>query len=159
MQQLAQRHSQKIIDENQKLRSELESKMSELNTRSKELDEIAAKSDYDRRIIDQEKQKVCVVAFAFSLLRRGIIHLWLPYFGGKLCILFIFCCHLPTTSDLSVYALVFAFHVLCCRWLGLVFHHYHATYAKFLSLELRMLSNQAILSWQRWNKRELMKMC
>uniref|UniRef100_A0A0E0C531 Factor of DNA methylation 1-5/IDN2 domain-containing protein n=1 Tax=Oryza meridionalis TaxID=40149 RepID=A0A0E0C531_9ORYZ len=57
MQQLAQRHSQKIIDENQKLRSELESKMSELNTRSKELDEIAAKSDYDRRIIDQEKQK------------------------------------------------------------------------------------------------------
>ncbi|KAL5220257.1 hypothetical protein ABZP36_024970 [Zizania latifolia] len=57
MQQLAQRHSQKIIDENQKLRSELESKMSELNTRSKELDEIAAKSDYDRRIIEEEKQK------------------------------------------------------------------------------------------------------
>ncbi|KAL5226852.1 hypothetical protein ABZP36_015117 [Zizania latifolia] len=57
MQQLAQRHSQKIIDENQKLRSELESKMSELNTRSKELDELAAKSDYDRRSIEEEKQK------------------------------------------------------------------------------------------------------
>ncbi|KAG8077323.1 hypothetical protein GUJ93_ZPchr0007g6012 [Zizania palustris] len=57
MQQLAQRHSQKIIDENQKLRSELESKMSELNTRSKELDEIAAKSDYDRRTIEEEKQR------------------------------------------------------------------------------------------------------
>lgn len=59
MQQLARRHSQKIIDENQKLRSELESKMSELNARSKQLDDLAAKSDYDRRNLEQEKQKVC----------------------------------------------------------------------------------------------------
>lgn len=113
MQQLAQRHSQKIIDENQKLRSELESKMSELNTRSKELDEIAAKSDYDRRIIDQEKQKVCVVAFAFSLLRGVIIHLWLPYFGGKLCILFIFCCHLSTTSEVVIFQYMLLHFMYC----------------------------------------------
>jgi Skp family chaperone for outer membrane proteins len=52
MQQLARRHSQKIIDENQKLRSEIETKMNEL-------DELAAKSGYDRRNLEQEKQKVC----------------------------------------------------------------------------------------------------
>ncbi|KAK3164859.1 hypothetical protein QOZ80_1AG0025760 [Eleusine coracana subsp. coracana] len=57
MQQLAHRHSQKIIDENQKLRSELETKMNELNLRSKELDELAAKSDCDKRNLEQEKQK------------------------------------------------------------------------------------------------------
>lgn len=59
MQQLAHRHSQRIIDENQKLRSELETKMNELDVRSKQLDELAAKSGYDRRNLDQEKQKVC----------------------------------------------------------------------------------------------------
>lgn len=58
MQQLARRHSQKIIDENQKLRSELETKMNELDVRSKQLDELAAKSGYDRRNLEQEKQKV-----------------------------------------------------------------------------------------------------
>nr|CAB3477709.1 unnamed protein product [Digitaria exilis] len=57
MQQLARRHSQKIIDENQKLRAELETKMNELDVRSKQLDELAAKSGYDRRNIEQEKQK------------------------------------------------------------------------------------------------------
>ncbi|KQK08878.1 factor of DNA methylation 1 [Brachypodium distachyon] len=57
MQQLAHRHSQKIIDENQNLRSELESKMSELNARKKQLDDLAAKSYCDRRILEQEKQK------------------------------------------------------------------------------------------------------
>nr|TKW15553.1 hypothetical protein SEVIR_5G245100v2 [Setaria viridis] len=45
MQQLARQHSQKIIDENQKLRSELETKMNELDVRSKQLDELAAKSN------------------------------------------------------------------------------------------------------------------
>lgn len=59
MQQLARRHSQKIIDENQKLRSDLEAKMNDLDVRSKQLDEIAEKSDYDRRSLEQEKQKVC----------------------------------------------------------------------------------------------------
>jgi inhibitor of KinA sporulation pathway (predicted exonuclease) len=57
MQQLARRHSQKIIDENQKLRSEIEKKMNELDVRSKQLDELAAKSGYDRRNLEQEKQK------------------------------------------------------------------------------------------------------
>ncbi|CAM0881838.1 unnamed protein product [Alopecurus aequalis] len=57
MQQLARRHSQKVIDENQNLRSELESKISELNARSKQLDDLAAKSDYERMNLEQEKQK------------------------------------------------------------------------------------------------------
>ncbi|CAO2208766.1 unnamed protein product [Urochloa humidicola] len=60
MQQLARRHSQRIIDENQKLRSELETKMNELDVRSKQLDELAAKSGYDRRNLEQEKQKNAV---------------------------------------------------------------------------------------------------
>jgi hypothetical protein len=59
MQQLAHRHSQKIIDENQNLRSELESKISELNARSKQFDDLSEKSDYERRDLEQEKQKVC----------------------------------------------------------------------------------------------------
>ncbi|XP_044962298.1 protein INVOLVED IN DE NOVO 2-like [Hordeum vulgare subsp. vulgare] len=57
MQQLARRHSERIIDENQNLRSELESKMSELNERSKELDDLSAKSSHDRSNLEQEKQK------------------------------------------------------------------------------------------------------
>jgi hypothetical protein len=48
-----------IIDENQKLRSELESQMQELDSRSKQLDELASQSDYDRRNLQQEKEKVC----------------------------------------------------------------------------------------------------
>ena len=72
MQQLARRHSQKIIDENQKLRSELETKMNELDARSKQLDELAAKSGYDRRNIEQEKQKVCDFSTfsSYSLFNR-----------------------------------------------------------------------------------------
>ncbi|TVU22122.1 hypothetical protein EJB05_31804 [Eragrostis curvula] len=57
IQQIARRHSQKIMDENQKLRSDLESKMQELDLRSKELDELASRSDYDRRNMEQEKEK------------------------------------------------------------------------------------------------------
>jgi hypothetical protein len=68
MQQLARRHSQKIIDENQKLRSDLEAKMNDLDVRSKQLDELAAKSDYDRRNLEQEKQKVCDFFHTFIFL-------------------------------------------------------------------------------------------
>uniref|UniRef100_A0ACD5VJF9 Uncharacterized protein n=1 Tax=Avena sativa TaxID=4498 RepID=A0ACD5VJF9_AVESA len=57
MQQLAHKHSQKIIVENQNLRSELESKIGELNARSKELDDLAVKSDHERRDLEKEKQK------------------------------------------------------------------------------------------------------
>ncbi|XP_044976390.1 factor of DNA methylation 1-like isoform X3 [Hordeum vulgare subsp. vulgare] len=57
MQQLARRHSQKIIDENQKLRSELESKMQDLDLRSKQLDELAARSESERRNLEHEKEK------------------------------------------------------------------------------------------------------
>jgi uncharacterized membrane-anchored protein YhcB (DUF1043 family) len=75
MQQLAHRHSKRIIDENQNLRSELDSKLSELNERSKQLDDLAAKSGYDRRNLDQEKQKVCdfLVSCTSSLLPLTII--------------------------------------------------------------------------------------
>ena len=65
MQQLACRHSQKVIDENQNLRSELESKIGELNARSKQLDDLATKSDYERRNLEQEKQKVCDLLASF----------------------------------------------------------------------------------------------
>ena len=33
--------------------------MQELDSRSKELDELASQSDYDRRNLQQEKEKVC----------------------------------------------------------------------------------------------------
>ena len=58
LQQLARRHSQKIIDENQSLRSELESKMQDLDFKSKQLDELAVRSDSDRRNLEIEKEKV-----------------------------------------------------------------------------------------------------
>ncbi|KAF0918400.1 hypothetical protein E2562_023555 [Oryza meyeriana var. granulata] len=57
MQNLARRHSQRIMDENQKLRSDLESKMQELDLRSKELDKLAVQSNSDRRNLEQEKEK------------------------------------------------------------------------------------------------------
>ncbi|CAL4964959.1 unnamed protein product [Urochloa decumbens] len=56
IQQIARRHSQKILDDNQKLRSELEFKMQELDLRAKQLDELASQSDYDRRNLQQEKE-------------------------------------------------------------------------------------------------------
>jgi hypothetical protein len=58
MQLIARRHSQKIIDDNKKLRKDLESKMQELDSRSKELDDVALQRDYDRRNLQQEKEKV-----------------------------------------------------------------------------------------------------
>ena len=61
MQQIARIHSQRIIDENQQLRSELESKMQNLELTSKKLDELAARSDSDRRKLEHEKEKVCNV--------------------------------------------------------------------------------------------------
>ncbi|CAM0881708.1 unnamed protein product [Alopecurus aequalis] len=57
LQQLARMHSQKIIDDNQKLRSELESKMQDLDIQSKQLDELAQRSDSDRRSLEKEKEK------------------------------------------------------------------------------------------------------
>uniref|UniRef100_A0ACD5VJA6 Uncharacterized protein n=1 Tax=Avena sativa TaxID=4498 RepID=A0ACD5VJA6_AVESA len=57
MQQIARTHSQRIIDENQKRRSELESKMHDLDLRSKQLDELAARTDSDRRNLEHEKEK------------------------------------------------------------------------------------------------------
>jgi hypothetical protein len=74
MQQLARQHSQKIINDNQNLRSELETKMNELDVRSKQLDELAAKSGYDRRNLEQEKQKVRHLStFLFSPSLKELI--------------------------------------------------------------------------------------
>jgi hypothetical protein len=83
MQQLARRHSLKIIDDNQKLRSELESKMQELDSRSKELDELASQSDYDRRNLQQEKEKVCdglLLVCSFLLSRNFKVLLSLLFY-------------------------------------------------------------------------------
>jgi uncharacterized membrane-anchored protein YhcB (DUF1043 family) len=89
MQQLAHRHSQRIIDENQNLRSELESKISELNERSKQLDDLSEKSGYDRRNLDQEKQKVrdfMVSCTSSSLLPRTIVRELLYWLSFSLCL-------------------------------------------------------------------------
>ena len=59
MQQLARKHSQMIVNENQRLRSELESKMQDLEIKSRQLDELAVRSDSDRRNLEKEKEKVC----------------------------------------------------------------------------------------------------
>ncbi|XBH84055.1 hypothetical protein VPH35_072332 [Triticum aestivum] len=57
MQQIARRHSQMILNENQKLRSELEAKMQDLEFKSRQLDELAVRSDSDRRNLEKEKEK------------------------------------------------------------------------------------------------------
>jgi hypothetical protein len=58
MQQDSRRHSQKVFDENKKLRKELEFRMHELDLRSKHLDDIASQSDSDIRNLQPEKEKV-----------------------------------------------------------------------------------------------------
>ncbi|KAK8453201.1 hypothetical protein SEVIR_5G245200v4 [Setaria viridis] len=55
-QQQARRRSQAIIDKNQKLRSELDSKLNELDVRTKQPDDLAARSNCERRSNEQEKQ-------------------------------------------------------------------------------------------------------
>uniref|UniRef100_A0ACD5VMX3 Uncharacterized protein n=1 Tax=Avena sativa TaxID=4498 RepID=A0ACD5VMX3_AVESA len=57
MQQHYHIQRQGIIDENRKLRSELQYKVHELDSRCKQLDELAAQSDFDRVILQQEKEK------------------------------------------------------------------------------------------------------
>ncbi|KAF7063769.1 hypothetical protein CFC21_070259 [Triticum aestivum] len=62
MQQLARRHSQMIINENQKVRSELDSKMQDLELKSKQLDELAVRSESDIRNLEKEKEKNMIKA-------------------------------------------------------------------------------------------------
>ncbi|XP_006645454.1 factor of DNA methylation 1-like [Oryza brachyantha] len=57
IQDISRRHSQMIMEENQKRRSDFESKMQELDSRSKELDALAAQSNSDRRNLELEKEK------------------------------------------------------------------------------------------------------
>ena len=47
-----------IIDENQKVHSELDCKMQDLELKSKKLDELAVRSESDRRNLEKEKEKV-----------------------------------------------------------------------------------------------------
>nr|XP_045089055.1 factor of DNA methylation 1 isoform X2 [Aegilops tauschii subsp. strangulata] len=59
---LARRHSQMIIDENQKVHSELDCKMQDLELKSKKLDELAVRSESDRRNLEKEKEKNMIKA-------------------------------------------------------------------------------------------------
>ncbi|KAK8955141.1 hypothetical protein KSP40_PGU007961 [Platanthera guangdongensis] len=55
MQHLAQDHSRRIFEENEKLRIELDSKRRELVSRSSQLDALVAQSDSDKRKLEDEK--------------------------------------------------------------------------------------------------------
>ncbi|KAI0519151.1 hypothetical protein KFK09_006592 [Dendrobium nobile] len=57
MQRLAQDHSRRIFEENEKLTIELDSKRNELAARSRQLDELVAQSDSDKRKLEDEKKK------------------------------------------------------------------------------------------------------
>ena len=59
MQQIARRHSQLLIGENQKVCSELESKMQNLELKSRHLDELAVRTNLDRMNLQKEKEHVC----------------------------------------------------------------------------------------------------
>ncbi|KAK8935427.1 hypothetical protein KSP39_PZI013393 [Platanthera zijinensis] len=56
MQHLAQDHSRRIFEENEKLRIELDSKRRELVSRSAQLDALVAQSDSDKRKLEDEKK-------------------------------------------------------------------------------------------------------
>ena len=51
-----------IIDENQKVHSELDCKMQDLELKSKKLDELAVRSESDRRNLEKEKEKNMIKA-------------------------------------------------------------------------------------------------
>jgi hypothetical protein len=57
--------------------------MQELDSRSKELDELASQSDYDRRNLQQEKEKVCdglLLVCSFLLSRNFKVLLSLLFY-------------------------------------------------------------------------------
>ncbi|XP_072977365.1 factor of DNA methylation 5-like isoform X2 [Typha angustifolia] len=57
MQKLARDHSRRIFEENENLRLELDAKRKELDFRRRQLDRLAAQNDYDKRKLEDEKQK------------------------------------------------------------------------------------------------------
>ncbi|XP_039129382.1 LOW QUALITY PROTEIN: protein INVOLVED IN DE NOVO 2-like [Dioscorea cayenensis subsp. rotundata] len=67
MQRLARDHSQKVFEENEKLRSELDIKRKELDERCKQLDQLVAQNDIEKQRLDDEKQK--------NALKNSSLHL------------------------------------------------------------------------------------
>ena len=66
MQCLARDHSQKVFEENEKLRSELDIKRKELDERCKQLDQLVAQNDIEKQRLDDEKQKVAITSYIYS---------------------------------------------------------------------------------------------
>lgn len=58
MQQLARDHSRRIIEENESLRAELDHKRKELDERSQQLNKMANQNNIDKRMVEEEKQRV-----------------------------------------------------------------------------------------------------
>lgn len=58
MQRIARETARRIFEENVKLRLELDSKRKEVDLRCKQLDKFEAKSDGEKNILEDEKQKV-----------------------------------------------------------------------------------------------------
>lgn len=54
MRQLGQQNTQRIVEENQKLRSNIQDMVDELDARKKQIEE----SEHDKRNLEQEKLKV-----------------------------------------------------------------------------------------------------
>uniref|UniRef100_A0ACD5TWJ4 Uncharacterized protein n=1 Tax=Avena sativa TaxID=4498 RepID=A0ACD5TWJ4_AVESA len=70
MQQLSIEHTQKIVEENKKLRLDLQSMTHELDARSKQLDELVAATDCDRRNLKLEKQRNAMKSNALMLAEQ-----------------------------------------------------------------------------------------
>lgn len=69
MRQRSVEHTQKIVDENKKLRFDLQSMTHELDARSKELDELVAQTDCDRRNLELEKQRVRHILSSYDIFQ------------------------------------------------------------------------------------------
>ncbi|XP_020577471.1 factor of DNA methylation 5-like [Phalaenopsis equestris] len=67
MQRIAQEHSRRIIEENEKLTMELDSKRNELAARSRQHNELVAQSDSDKRKLEDAKRKNALMNSSLKL--------------------------------------------------------------------------------------------